>query len=89
MSGPDGVAGPQLRAFVERIERVEEEIRQLNEDKKSIYDEAKGEGFDVKILKQVVRLRQQDQKEREERDSLIDVYLRAIDKAGPVLQAAE
>ena len=89
MSGPGGVAGNQLRAFVERIEQVEAEIKDLNEAKKEIFDEAKGEGYDVKILKEVIRLRKQDQKERDERDSLLDVYLHAIETAGPILQAAE
>jgi uncharacterized protein (UPF0335 family) len=89
MSGPGGVAGNQLRAFVERIEQVEAEIKDLNEAKKEIFDEAKGEGYDVKILKEVIRLRKQDQKERDERDTLLDVYLHAIETAGPVLQAAE
>jgi uncharacterized protein (UPF0335 family) len=54
MSGPVGLAGDQLRAFVERIEHVEEEIKALTEDKKDIYAEAKGQGYDVKILREVV-----------------------------------
>ena len=89
MSGLDGVAGNQLRAFVERIEHVDEEIKALNEDKKSIFDEAKGEGYDVKILKEVIRLRKQDKRERDEHDSLLEVYLHAIETAGPLLEAAE
>ena len=64
MSQPTEVAGDQLRAIVERIERIDEEIRELNEGKKEIYLEAKGNGFDVKILREVVRVRKQDQKER-------------------------
>ena len=52
MSGPGGVAGDQLRAFVDRIEHVDEEIKALTEDKKDIYAEAKGQGFDVKILRE-------------------------------------
>src|SRR6516164_11370569 len=75
MGGPVEVAGDQLRAIVERIEHVEEEIRELNEAKKEIYLEAKSNGFDVKVLREVVRLRKQDQKEREELDELLDVYL--------------
>ncbi len=88
MSGPDGVAGQRLRAFVERIEQVEEEIKGMTEAKE-IFDEAKGEGYDVKILKEVIRLRKQDQKERDERDSLLDTYLHAIETAEPLLEAAE
>jgi uncharacterized protein (UPF0335 family) len=78
MSGPADIPGDQLRAIVERIEHVEEEIRELTEDKKEIYLEAKGNGFDVKILREVIRVRKQDPKDRDERDSLLDVYLQAI-----------
>lgn len=88
MGGPGGVAGDRLRSFVERIQHVEEEIKELNEGKKEIYAEAKGEGFDVKILREVVRLMKQDQNERDERDSLLDVYLHAIQTAGASLAKA-
>lgn len=89
MSGPGGVAGDRLRSLVERIERLEEEIKQLTDDKKDIYAEAKGEGFDVKILREVVRLRKQDKNERDERDSLLDLYLHAIETASlPMAKAA-
>ena len=87
MSGPGGVAGDRLRSFVERIERLEEEIKGLTDDKKDIYAEAKGEGFDVKILREVVRLRKQDKNERDERDSLLDLYLHALETA-PLAKAA-
>jgi uncharacterized protein (UPF0335 family) len=88
MGGPTEVAGDQLRAIVERIEHVEEEIRELNEAKKEIYVEAKSNGFDVKVLREIVRLRKQDQKEREELDELLDVYLRAIKGASRASKAA-
>jgi uncharacterized protein (UPF0335 family) len=88
MSRPTEVAGDQLRAIVERIERIDEEIKELNEGKKEIYFEAKGNGFDVKILREVIRVRKQDQKERDEQDSLLDVYLQAIDGAGSKAKAA-
>ena len=88
MGGPTEVAGDQLRAIVERIEHVEEEIRELNEAKKEIYVEAKSNGFDVKVLREIVRLRKQDQKEREELDELLDVYLRAIKGATRASKAA-
>lgn len=84
MSGPGEVAGDQLRAIVERIEHIEEEIKELTEGKKEIYFEAKGNGFDVKILREVIRFRKHDQKEREEQESLLDVYLQAIKGASPV-----
>ncbi len=88
MGGPGGVAADQLRAFVERIEHVEEEIRGLTEDKKEIFAEAKGEGFDVKILKEVIRIRKQDQEERQEHESLLEVYLHALGSAAPLKEAA-
>ena len=90
MSGPGGIAGDRLRSFVERIERLDEEIKGLTEDKKEVFAEAKGEGFDVKILKEVIRLRKQDEDERDERESLLDVYMHALSTAAaPVVEAAE
>jgi len=82
------VAGDQLAAVVERIERIEEEIRELAEGKKEIYQEAKGNGFDVKILREVIRVRKQDPKERDEQESLLDVYLQAIKGSAKVAKAA-
>jgi uncharacterized protein (UPF0335 family) len=78
MSGPGEVAGDQLRTIVERLEQVDEEIKELNEAKKEIYLEAKGNGFDVKVLREVIRVRRQDQKEREAHETLLDLYLRAL-----------
>ena len=89
MSRKGGVAGDQLRAFVERIERIEEDIKALNEDKKEVYAEAKGEGFDVKILREVIKLRKQDQDELDEKQSLLEIYLHALETARPNLEAAE
>ena len=89
MSEVTDIAGARLRAFVERIEHVEEEIQGLNEGKKEIFDEAKGEGFDVKIIKEIVKIRKQDKKERDEHETLLDVYMRAIETAPPLLEAAE
>jgi uncharacterized protein (UPF0335 family) len=88
MSGPVGIAGEQLRAIVERIEHVEDEIKELTEAKKEIYQEAKGNGFDVKILREVIRIRKQDQKERDEQDSLLDAYLQALKGASRAAKAA-
>ena len=88
MGGPGELAGDQLRAIVERIEHVEEEIRELTEAKKEIYLEAKGNGFDVKVLREVVRLRKQDREERDEQELLLDLYMQAIEAAAPVAQAA-
>ena len=63
----------------ERIEHIEEEIKALNEGKKEIFAEAKGEGLDVKVLKEIIRLRKQDKDERDEHESLLDLYLRAME----------
>jgi uncharacterized protein (UPF0335 family) len=83
MSDVVGVPGNRIRSFVERIEQIENEIKDLNEAKKEVFSEAKGEGFDVKILKEIIKLRKQDQDERDEHDSLFDVYMRAMDEASP------
>ena len=88
MSERVGIAGDQLRAIVERIEHVEDEIKELTEAKKEIYQEAKGNGFDVKVLREVIRLRKQDQKERDEQESLLDAYLQAIKGASRAAKAA-
>ena len=88
MSDTVGVAGGRIRSFVERIEQLESEIQEINEQKKEVFSEAKGEGFDVKILKEIIKLRKQDQEEREEHETLLDVYLRAMDSAAPVDKAA-
>jgi uncharacterized protein (UPF0335 family) len=88
MGGPVDVPGNQLRAIVERIEQVEDEIKDLNEAKKEIYAEAKSNGFDVKVLREVIRLRKQDQKERDEQETLLDVYMQAIKGASSVAKAA-
>ncbi|WMS44270.1 DUF2312 domain-containing protein [Acuticoccus sp. MNP-M23] len=73
-----GVAGDQLRAFVERIERLEEEKKALADDIKDVYAEAKGNGFDVKILRKVVSLRKQETNERLEQEAVLDLYLAAL-----------
>jgi uncharacterized protein (UPF0335 family) len=88
MSRPDEIAGDKLRAIIERIERIEDEIKELSEGKKEIYFEAKGNGFDVKILREVIRIRKQDQKKREEQESLLDLYLQAIKGATRAAKAA-
>ena len=80
MSDTVGIAGGQIRAFVERIEHIEAEIAELNEGKKEVFAEAKGEGFDVKILKEIIRLRKQDKEERDEHDTVLDLYMRAMDE---------
>lgn len=89
MSQPGDVAGDQLRAIVERIEHIDEEIKELTEAKKDVFLEAKGNGFDVKIIREVLRIRKEDQKERDERETLLDIYLEAIkDASAPKKKAA-
>jgi uncharacterized protein (UPF0335 family) len=78
-----GIAGDRIRSFVERIEHIEEEIKALNEGKKEVFAEAKGDGFDVKVLKEILRLRKQDKDERDEHETLLDLYLRAMESAEP------
>ncbi|MEP3276773.1 MAG: DUF2312 domain-containing protein [Stappiaceae bacterium] len=77
-----GVAADQLRAFVERVERLEEEKKAISDDIKDVYAEAKGTGFDVKVLRQIVRLRKQEPHEREEHEAVLDLYLHALGMLG-------
>jgi uncharacterized protein (UPF0335 family) len=88
MSGPGEIVGEQLRGIVERIEHIEGEIKDLTEAKRDVYLEAKGNGFDVKVLREVVRIRKQDQNERDEQESLLDAYLTAINAGRPIAKAA-
>lgn len=81
-----GIAGDRLRSFIERIERLEEERRVLSADIKEVYAEAKGNGFEPKIMRQIVRLRKKDKEELDEEESLLDVYKRAL---GMLPEAAE
>ncbi len=59
------------------------EMQELSERKKEVFSEAKGEGFDVKILKEIIKLRKQEQDERDERENLLDLYMRAMETAPP------
>jgi uncharacterized protein (UPF0335 family) len=74
----ESVAQDQLRAFVERIERMEEEKKAISDDIKEIYAEAKGNGFDTKVLRQVIRIRKQDRAERLEFEAILELYLAAL-----------
>jgi uncharacterized protein (UPF0335 family) len=74
----DTVAKTQLRAFVERIERLEAEKQTITDDVKDVYGEAKGMGFDTKILKKVVALRKKDENQRMEEEAILDSYLVAL-----------
>jgi uncharacterized protein (UPF0335 family) len=68
----------KLKSLIERIERIEEDKAAVANDLKEVYAEAKGEGFDVKIVRKVVRLRKQDSAKRQEEEALIDLYISAI-----------
>ena len=73
-----GVAQDQLRACVERIERLEEEKKAISDDIKEVYAEAKGNGFDTKVLRQIIRIRKQDKQERMEQEAILDLYMHAL-----------
>lgn len=74
----NSTAGRQLRSVIERIERLEEDKAAVMGDLKEVYSEAKGNGFDVKILRKIVRIRKQDSARRQEEEALTDLYLSAI-----------
>ncbi len=73
-----GIAGERLRSFIERIERLEEEKRTLAADIKEVYAEAKGTGFDTKIMRQIIRIRKMDKDDLDEQETLLDIYKRAL-----------
>lgn len=81
MSEAHGVARDQLRSFVERIERLEEEKKTVADDIKEVYGEAKSMGFDTKVLRKVISIRKQDQNERMEQEAVLDTYLHALGMA--------
>ncbi|MBL0319440.1 MAG: DUF2312 domain-containing protein [Alphaproteobacteria bacterium] len=73
-----GVTGEFLLQYIQRIERLEQDKATVSEDIKSVYAEAKNNGFDTKIMKQVVKLRKMDPNERDEQETLLDIYKQAI-----------
>jgi uncharacterized protein (UPF0335 family) len=73
-----GIAGERLRSLIERIERLEEEKRTLSADIKEVYAEAKGTGFDTKIMRQIIRIRKMDKDDLDEQETLLDIYKRAL-----------
>jgi len=82
MAEVGGIAGERLRAFIERIERLEEEKAALAADVREVYAEAKATGFDVKTMRQLIRLRKMDRSDRREQEHLLDLYKRAIGLEG-------
>jgi uncharacterized protein (UPF0335 family) len=88
MTQSEGIAGARILSIIERIEQLEEEIKALNEGKKEVFAEAKGEGYDIKVLREILKIRKLDRDERDEQESLLDLYMRAINEAEPEKQAA-
>jgi uncharacterized protein (UPF0335 family) len=78
----DSVAADQLKSFIERIERLEEEKAGIAGDIKEIYAEAKGNGFDTKVMRKIISLRKKDHAERQEEEAILELYLRALGMAG-------
>ena len=74
----DNVAADQLRLLIERVERLEDEKKGISEDIKDVYGEAKSNGFDTKIMKQIVKLRKMEKHARDEADALLDTYRAAL-----------
>jgi uncharacterized protein (UPF0335 family) len=78
MADAMGVARDQLKSFIERIERLEEEKKTIADDIKDVYGEAKGTGFDTKILKKIIAIRKQDKDERMEQEAILETYMIAL-----------
>ena len=72
------ITAEQLRQYIERVERLEEEKKSIAEDVKEVFAEAKGNGFDVKIMKEIIRIRKKSENEIEEEEFLLDTYKRAL-----------
>jgi uncharacterized protein (UPF0335 family) len=83
MPSVGGIGGEQLKSLIERIERLEEERRALVEDIKEVYAEARGNGFEPKIMRQIIRLRRRDQDDLDEEETLLALYKRAIGMLPP------
>ncbi len=83
-SDVNGVARDQLRAFVERIERLNGEIKAINEDKRDVFAEAKGTGYDTRALKRVIQLRAMNPDDRLEQEAVVDLYMHALGMAPTV-----
>lgn len=78
-AGTGGIAAAKLKSFIERIERLEAEKTELGADIREVYAEAKGNGFDTKIMRQVIKLRKMEPADRNEQDELLDLYRKALE----------
>ena len=88
MATAGGIAGDHLKSFIERIERLEEEKKALGDDIRDVYSEAKANGFEVKIMRQIVKIRKMDKDELDEQEALLETYLLALGMRG-TREAAE
>lgn len=88
MTDVGGIAAEQLRSFIERIERLEEEKAALAADIKDVFAEAKSSGFEIKIMRQILRMRKMEPNDLQEQETLLDLYMRALGMVdGPPLDA--
>ncbi|MCJ2069627.1 DUF2312 domain-containing protein [Methylobacterium sp. J-030] len=78
VSSAEGVAADELKQFIERLERMDEEIADLREGRKEIVSEAKGRGFDTKAIATILRIRRQDHSERQEQEAILELYQQAL-----------
>ena len=88
MANVGGVAGEQLRSYIERIERLESEKTDIATDIKEVFAEAKGNGFDTKTMRQIIRLRKMEDNERDELDHMLELYKRALGMLPDMEEAA-
>ena len=77
-TGIERVSKEQIRSIIERVERMEEEKKTISDDIKDVYSEAKGNGYDVKALRTIIRMRKQDANERQEAETILETYLHAL-----------
>ena len=92
MADLGGISADRLRSFVERVERLEAERKGISDDVREVYSEAKGAGFDIKVMRRIIQLRKIDCNERDEMEHVLDVYMRALDMKAPLplfVEAAE
>lgn len=84
-----GVAADQLRSIIERVEKLEEEKAGIGADIRDVFAEAKGNGFDVKAIRQIIKIRKMDASERDEQETILDTYLRALGMAPEMDEESE
>ncbi len=82
MAKAGGVAGERLKSFIERIERLEEEKKALADDIRDVYSQAKADGFEVKVMRQIVKIRKMDKDDLDEQEALLETYMNALGMRG-------